>query len=365
MPMRSLRRPRFLAPAVAATVALPLAACGGGSGGEQTDYVLHYSTYTAPSADQSITVRRWAEEVERLTDGGVSIRFHYSETLVDADESVQAALDGRVDLTQVGSIYAASDLSMFTAVELPFETDNPQVQMTAIQRLYEENETFREDFDRQGVKLLFPLPLGNALLGARAPVQDVADLRGQSIRAGGLLSEVVLAAGANPVAMTANDVYESLERGVVDGYTALGLANLPTFGLGPVTPHVLDPGVGAYSSSIVIMNEDLFNEMPAEYQDAIMQASAGGIDLGLEELDAAGTIGCEQLRDAGADFSALDQDEVDALQDEAGIAEAWVARYAERGYDAESVLADYRRIIEEETARADYLDPLTACMQED
>lgn len=356
-----MRIKRIALGAAAVLAVSGLAACGEGGGDE---YVLHYSTYSNPTSDQSKTVQRWAEDIEELTDGGVTVRFHYSESLVDADESVQATLDGRVDLAQVGSLYAASDLSMYTAVELPFESSNPEAHMAAIQRLYEENDTFREDFERQGVRLLFPLPIGNAVLGTSEPVESADDLRGRSIRAGGLLSEVMVAAGVNPVAMTATDVYESMERGVVGGYTSLGMSNLPTFGLSRSTSYVTDPGIGAYGSSIVVINEDLFEEMPEEYQEALLDASVQARGYGIEELDELGLEACEQLRESGAVFSALPEDEVAEIRDETGAADAWVKRYEKRDYDAQSVLDDYRAFLGEENESSSYADALDVCLQE-
>ncbi|MEU3305913.1 C4-dicarboxylate TRAP transporter substrate-binding protein [Nocardiopsis sp. NPDC055551] len=339
-----------------------LTACSGTALGDDT-YVLHYTTYSNATSDQSRTAQRWAEQVEELTDGGVTVRLHYSESLVGAEESAQATLDGRADMAQVGSIYAASDLSMYTVIELPFETDNPEVQMTAIERLYEENETYREDFDRQGVRPLFPIPLGIAAIGLKEEAESLDDLRGRSIRAGGLTSDVMLTAGANPIGMTANDIYESMSRGVVDGYTSLALANLPTFGLSQTTPYLMDPGIGAYASSIAVINEELFQGMPEEYQEALLEASAQGISIGLEEMDALGEVSCQEMTESGTEFLSLPEEETSRWKEESGVAESWVSRYEDRGYDAQSVLDDYRRIIEEETRVSDYVSPLAACME--
>lgn len=345
--------------AVALLSAVGVSACAVDDG----KFVLHYTTYSSPTSDQSQTVQRWAEEVKDRTDGGVQVKFHYSQSLVGADESLRATLDGRADLAQVGSLYAASDLSMFTVIELPFETNNPQVQMTAIERLYEENDTYRQDFDRQGVQLLFPLPLGISVIGLGKPAATPKDLAGRSIRSGGLTSEALLTVGANPVAMTANDIYESMERGVIDGYTSLAIANLPTFGLASNTPYLVDPGIGAYASSIVVINSELLQKMPPEYQDAIGEASGNAIANGLEEMDALGSQACQDLRRTGAQLSTMAPADTAAWKERAGIAEDWINRYTERGYDAESVVADYRRIIVEETARSDYADPFYACLQ--
>ncbi|MGC5615584.1 C4-dicarboxylate TRAP transporter substrate-binding protein [Georgenia sp. Z1491] len=361
---RTRHRRSVAALACAATAAsLGLAACGT-SAEEGEEFVLHYTTYSNATSDQSLTVQRWADEVEELTDGGVRVEFHYSESLVGADESVQATLDGRADLAQVGSLYAASDLSMFTVVELPFETENPEVHMRTIERMYEEDPIYREDFDRQGVRQLFPLPLASAVVGVNEPVESLDELAGRSIRAGGLTAGVLLAAGANPVAMTATDVYESMERGVIDGYTSLALASLPTFGLSDVTPHILDPGIGVYASSIVVVNEELFDSMPAEYQDAILTASGNAVDTGLEEMGVLGDEACADLQANDTEFSSLPDEDVDAWRESAAADEDWIARYDDRGYDAGAVLDTYRQIIEEETATSTYVDPLHQCMEQ-
>lgn len=169
--------------------------------------------------------------------------------------------------------------------------------------------------------------------------------------------------GANPVAMTATDVYESMGRGVIDGYTSLAIANLPTFGLASTTPYLVDPGIGAYASSIVVINAELLESMPPEYQDAIGEASGNAIANGLAEMDKLGVQACTDLRATGAQLATMPPGDVQAWKDRAGIAQEWVDRYAERGYDAEGVLADYRRIIREESVRSTYADPFYACLE--
>lgn len=332
------------------------------SSGGSTEYTLHYTTYSNATSDQSKTAQRWAKEVEELTDGGVKVEFHYSQSLAKADESLKATLDGRADLAQIGSIYASSDLSMFTVIELPFETQNPEVQMKAIERLYEENETYRKDFDEKGVKFLYPLPLGSVVMGLKQPAQSPKDLSGRSIRSGGLVSEVLMTVGVNPVAMTATDIYESMERGIIDGYSALSIANLPAFGLTSASPYLVNPGIGAYSSSIVVINSDLFESMPDEYQEAIEEASLHAISNGLEEMDAAGETACKELKENGSKFSKFSDEEITSWKQKVKVDSDWVNRYSKQGYDAKSVLDDYRKIISEEESKSTYSDPIVKCM---
>jgi hypothetical protein len=103
--------------------------------------------------------------------------------------------------------------------------------------------------------------------------------------------------------------------------------------------------------------------MPSEYQDAIAEASGNAVANGLEEMDTLGVQACTDLRRTGAQLSTMPPDDVEAWKERAGIAQQWVDRYTERGYDAEGVLADYRRIIGEESARSGYADPFYACLE--
>ncbi|MDF2585980.1 MAG: extracellular solute-binding protein, partial [Mycobacterium sp.] len=149
--------------------------------------------------------------------------------------------------------------------------------------------------------------------------------------------------------------------------------NLPTFGLTRNTPHLIDPGIGSYGSSIVVINSELLARMPEQYQTALAEASENAIANGLEEMDVLGERACAELRESGTELSSMpagavgawkeQAGAVGAWKEQAGIAQQWVDRYTERGYDAEGVLADYRRIVDEESARSSYADPFIACLK--
>lgn len=329
----------------------------------KSDYTLHYTTYHNSTADQQKTVQKWAKEVESLTDGGVKVEFHYSQSLSKADEAVESTLDGRADLAHVASIYATSTLPMYTVSELPFETQNPEAQVVALDRLYKENEVYRKDFEDTGVKLLYTLPLGIVVMGLKEPAESPAELSGRSIRSGGLVSEVLMAAGVNPVSMTSTDIYESMERGVVKGYSAMTLSTLSPFGLTRVTPYVVDPGIGAYAGTIVVMNSDLFDSMPDDYKTAIEEASLNVVRTGLEELDIAGKNACKELKEAGAKFSRFSDDDISSWKQSINVASEWVDRYEKQGYDAQLVLDDYRKFIAEEESKSTYSNGMKKCME--
>lgn len=307
-------------------------------------------------------VQRWAEDLYELTDGKVTVKMHYSESLLDGDETALGTTDGRTDLGQVGSIYSASDLPLYSISELPFEVNNPEAHLRSLQRLYQEDAEYRESFESRGLVQLFPLPIGLAMLGFNRPVESVDDLNGRTVRASGLAAQLLLEKGVNPVALGAGEIYESLTRGVVEGYI-LSLANLPTFGLNNSTPYLVDPGIGAWGSSIVVMNEDLYDSMPDEYKDAIQQAAANTIEYSLEELDVLSDEACEALVANGTEFVTFSEEEVEEWADSTPIINNWLAQNEQRGFNAQEVLDSYRAISAEEEEKSDYVAPIRRCIE--
>jgi tight adherence protein B len=55
----------------------------------------------------------------------------------------------------------------------------------------------------------------------------------------------------------------------------------------------------------VVINSELLESMPTEFQDAIAQASRNGIANGLEEMGTAANTACNDLRDKGAELSTM------------------------------------------------------------
>lgn len=368
--VKLLSSPKARVLAVAVASALLLTACSG-TGSESTPddstperIVLQFNTYAGSQTDQATTAARWAERVSEITDGGLTFELHTGGSLVGAEESVTAVRDGRVDAAHLVSFYAASELPVLSVAELPFESQNMEAQMIAMQRLYVESEAYRANFDDVGIVPLFSLPLGPAVLGTNKEVRSIDDLRGLNIRAGGVLGEVVLAAGANPVAMSANDLFEAMERGVIDGYTSFALASLTNFGVTENTPFVANAGFGTYTAAIVGINKDVYESLPESYQDAILAAAAEAVQIGIEEYEPNAIAACQEVRDAGGQFSQWDDSAIAELRDQLTLADSWAERMNSLGYDGTSILEDFRRIIADETAKSTYTGILASCIAE-
>ncbi len=127
----------------------------------------------------------------------------------------------------------------------------------------------------KGVKLLGVFTHGpGQMFNTKRPINKVEDLAGMKIRSGGGISEeMARALGASAFVKPAPESYELLSSGVADG-TFFPLESIISFKLDSVVKYAtLFPG-GFYGSAFgFFMNEDKWNKLSKQDQDAIMSVS--------------------------------------------------------------------------------------------
>ena len=99
-----------------------------------------------------------------------------------------------------------------------------------------------------------------------------ADLKGMKARVSGdLANKAMQDLGASPVNITVAEMYEALERGVIDS-VSLYAASMKDYGMGELVKYGTS-GVAFGGSGIgLIVNEKIFQGLPENVQEALVQA---------------------------------------------------------------------------------------------
>jgi TRAP-type C4-dicarboxylate transport system substrate-binding protein len=103
-------------------------------------------------------------------------------------------------------------------------------------------------------------------------IEKVDDFKGMKIRVMPLYIPFMKALGATPVTISPDEIYTSMERGVVDGFMWPNVGVI-SWGLQEVTKYVIDPGVFQMEPATMI-NMDKWKTIPKDMQlllDEIMQ----------------------------------------------------------------------------------------------
>lgn len=175
--------------------------------------------HQTPATTVGAQVDQWfAEEVARRTNGKVAIKMFWAEALGKAKEMLPLLKQGAIDMAGLSPAYYPSDLPFFTAPNsLPMAMDNPRQAQIIMHTLLEKVPAFQEEAKRNGVKPIFFHVLNPYLLICKHPVRTLEDLKGKKMRTWGEdMPKLAKAAGATPVTLFLPELYEGLQRGVID-----------------------------------------------------------------------------------------------------------------------------------------------------
>lgn len=348
---------------------LAVAACGGGGGKQEKggDTTLVFASYASKDAVQSQIVLWWAEQLENRTGGRITVDPFFDGTLIDAEGMLDGVSSGRADIGYLASIYFHAQLPLTSVAELPFVTRDPAAVTQTLLDLYRERGPLYQEYEHSGLKLLFPVIIGNNTVATSEPFTEMADIEKLDIRSGGLTSEALAAVNANPVSLAAPEIYESLQQGVIDGYAALTLDFIPAYGLSEVTSYVTDPGLGVYAAVPIVMDVEAYDGLSKDDKATLDALSSEALEVGTEMFIDAAESACDDLLAEGTDVSILDPSESEkwstVVKDD--LIATWVRDRASAGLDGEAFYARYTEQLEANEAKSTFVPPIETCAARD
>ncbi len=308
----------------------------------QAQTTLTFSSWVSPQHHLSVWQVNWTAEVEKATGGRVKFQLLPKHPSAPPG-TFDAVRDGLMDLSYVTASYTPARHVLPLMPELPGMGDTAEVNSVAYSRVYW--KYFHKVGEYNGVKLLGVWTHGPGQMFTKKAVRNINDLQGLKIRTGGGIAEAVAKAlGTSAFVKPAPESYELLKSGVADG-VFFPLESVVSFKLDTVLEQAtLFPG-GMYSSAFgFFMNQDKWNKLPKQDQDAIERLSYEHVARSNgKSWDEADRKGLEALKKSGVKIITADA----ALQAEvhkrsAPIIDDWIAKANAKGVDAKGILAEFR-----------------------
>lgn len=337
---------------------------------EGEEITIRYASFIGPASSFIQQVNWWMEEVQSLVPHHqIEFEEFLGGALVPAEEMLAAVEDGRTDAAHVAAPYHPGELPLSQVAGVPFISSNGEAYVRAVEDMYESNEAFRAEYDNRGVKVLGWALATSATTGLNEPVEGLGDLSGKRLRAVGLIAEALQARGVDPVLLGAPEIYESVERGVVDGYSGLPFQIAMDLSMHEVAPHTIETGLGVFAIVPVIsMRMDVWESLPADVQDAMLEAGEGVTDQGVEVVTSGDEAACDTLLDAGGSVVVVPDDEVEQWREEVQdtVLDSWVSDAVSAGLDEDTVRDFYDTFVETVQGyedEVDYVDGLRTCAE--
>lgn len=337
-----------------------------GNGGDAV--TLRYASALADTASDSKAMKWWFERVGELTDGAVNFEEYYSASLLTNEETLEGLATGRADMAYLATTYFPSELPLTQVASVPFTSENGEATARTFAQLTQENELLQAEYDRNGIVPMTWTILTNNTMGFTDPVEKIADMSGKDVRGVGLSAQALTEAGINVATLPAPQIYESIQQGVLQGFSGLPFTNAVTaFKVQEVAPNFVDPGLGQYSVSMgAAMSKAAWDRLSADVQEAMLQASEELFQVNADLIADEAVTACTILQDGGGSVTRLPESEINSWRAdvEQGLIGVWLDRAVQTGVDqagAEKFFDLYVSTVEEHTATATFSDPLQSC----
>src|SRR6516162_6404206 len=168
----------------------------------------------------SHALQPWVKQVEDATKGRVKIEVYPSQTLIKGVDMWKGIRGGIADIGWCVQGYWPEQTPLSDVVSLPFlPISSAEKGSEALWKLYEKFPSVQKEYSEIEPLLLYTSSPN--LLVSKRQVKTLDEFKGLKFRVlGGPPTEMAKALGAVPTLIPMPDVYQSLDKGVVDGAAA-------------------------------------------------------------------------------------------------------------------------------------------------
>jgi len=220
--------------------------------------VLRFANFPPAPTFPCVSMERWADEVEKRTNGKVKIQTFPGGSLLTAKNMWDGVLAGTADIGCDCTSYFPGRfplLSFDRAVGEPSSAVGSRV----VWEIYKEfKPASLADF-----KVLHMYTSGPHKIVTIDPVRTLEDLKGLELRAAPTSVDVLKALGAAPVGMPMSELPEALQKGVVKGYHS-SLETLLDFKYAEICKYAVNNHTRSFCIFAVVMNKDSWNRLPED-----------------------------------------------------------------------------------------------------
>lgn len=282
--------------------------------------------FQSSSAKGALSGRKFEDYAAAVTDwsdGKITFDMQYSNAVAPATEVDNALVDGRLDMGSPLPVYEPSEFPANNAYinSMVIGSQSPVAGLLQVQGWISEigyqSENVVKEFEDNGMHMLLPaFSAGSTgLLCGDEPRNTRSSISGSEV---GITStsqgEQVKALGGTPVSLVFTEMFESLQRGVIDCTTSiLGAAVLG--GFVPEAPHiVMDEEVGfGVGPGTLAISAPVWEDLPLVAQQLLYDRIDAFLGANFEATWENIAEASRQAKEAGGQFVQFDEESRAAL----------------------------------------------------
>lgn len=297
-----------------------MTACGKNDGEQRYAYPL--ATASPEDTVTQIYAEKFAEEVDRLSDGSIKIQVYANSTLGGDRELLESCKDGDIPFVVQNTAPQVTFMPDLAIFDVPCAFEN----LDECREVLDDPEfssLVSSVYEKGGYQLLGVADQGFRIMSTNKPVKGIGDFKGQKIRT--MENPFHLAfwksIGANPTPMSFAEVYIGLQQHTIDAqenpYEVI-VSNR----LYEQQDYVVETNHLPHLITL-IMNDEFFKGMPEENQRILKEAAATATEYARQASDDRIADRVKTIEDSGTKILKIDEETYKAIVDaSAGVRES-------------------------------------------
>jgi len=284
-------------------------------------------------------IEKLSELVAEKTNYEFIITLNYGG-LSKNKENLDGISIGAFEMAQFCAGYHRDKNPSITVLELPFLGVSSLEEERKISQALYQHPAAVADMARWNATLLMPSPLPQYnLVGVGDAPRTLADYEGMTVRATGGIGKAMAAVGAVPTSMTATEVRQALDSGVVKAVAFAPHAHMAfgTIETGKWWTTNLNPGT---VNCPVVVNTDALNALSDSEREALLGSVDEALDYYIDNYNNKTMAAWgPALDERGIERITYSEDELAAFRDKVAgpAAQEWIAENTAKGLPAQEL----------------------------
>jgi len=216
-------------------------------------------------------IERLAELVSEKTNGEFTFNISYGG-LSKNKENLDGISIGAFEMAQFCAGYHADKNPSITVLELPFLGVQDLRQEIKVSQAIYAHPAVIADLARWNATLLMPSPLPQYnIIGKGEAPRTLADYKGMTVRATGGVGRAMAAVGAVPTSMSATEVRQAMDSGVVKTVAFAPHAHMSYGTIESATWWTTNLNPGTVNCPVVV-NTDALNDLSDSEREALLSS---------------------------------------------------------------------------------------------
>lgn len=328
---------------------------------------LRLSTIVGPTAGISLLMEWFNDELEARTDGKVTSDLSFGGSLLPGPDFLSGVVDGRAEGGLLVPAYFPTEMPLANLIMLPAQGHSQGARPRAMQYMLDNNEAVAAEIEAAGMYIVGMTPNSTQVSVVTERVETVEDYDGLRMRVPGIPGIGFEAIGVEPAFISAEEVYESLQRGIVDGVTFPWDTHWSQ-GTYEVGDYIVQDGIGESGMAMHAISLDVWESLDPRVQEIVGELQGEWYDKLEEILLEVDMEACDDYIENGNEIIIFSEEEQEKMFEATNevMFNKWRDDAVAAGLEEDVVLSvwdEYEAKVLEFNETTEYVDATVACLE--